>query len=87
MASALAGAWWLALPLTGLAAWWATPAPWSSTVAAQAGWIGVIWAYPGAVALGEHPDQRARIAACWLGIAVLLAVVAVVNRRRGTPGY
>ena len=78
-----------AIPLAGLAWWWApTGWDWYWLSAVGRGVITTIWAMLGASALHAFPDELPGIAALWIGSAVTLGLVAVVSDRglwRATP--
>lgn len=82
---------WLAwLPLLFCAWWWAPRRQfrWTFLIALEAGALGAQWSYLGGVALATWPQSRGSVAAIWIGVALLLAGGAALNRYRAhASGY
>ena len=85
---------WFTLPLLCMTSWWWADRrwPWTWLVAVEAGAFGSVWAYAGASALAQFADARPFVFIVWIGVALTLASVSLLNRRRNGhfedyPGY
>lgn len=74
--------WWVLVPV-GLLMWWWVPREdrWCWWLAVQEAAFGVEWSMMGAYSLAAWPGRRLVVGASWIGGAMVIALLGVVNRR------
>jgi hypothetical protein len=74
---------WALVPLVVLMWWWgSTETPWVWILGILESCWGAQWVLIGTYLLGTFPNDRGAVAVFWIGYAVLVAGIGMVNRYR-----
>jgi hypothetical protein len=84
IATGLTGEWWT-WPLLLAGSWACTPSwRWSWMLALEEAFVGLQWAFVGAVMLAQLPGARLPVGVLWTAFPLALAGAGLLNRRRHT---
>jgi hypothetical protein len=79
---------WALVPLVAMMWWWGSrETPWVCILGVLESCWGAQWVLIGTYLLGTYPHDRGAVAVFWIGYAVLVAGIGMVNRYRFERKY